>query len=159
MTDDRFSFADSIPVAAPPAAVYAVVSDVRRTGEWSPICVGCEWDDTDGPRVGAHFTGHNRARDHEWSTTSEVIAADPGRAFAWEVAGGLVRWGYLIEPDGEGSRLTETWEFPEKGRAAFRERYGDDAEREMDIRGAEARSGIPATLAAVKRIVEAEHGG
>lgn len=156
MTDGPYSFSHSILVDAAPGAVYAVVSDVRRTGEWSPICVTCEWDDTDEPQLGAHFTGHNRARDREWNTTSEVTAAEPGRAFTWEVSGGLVRWGYRIEPDGRRSRLTETWEFLEKGRRAFRERYGDSAEREMDIRGAEARSGIPATLAAIKQIVETE---
>ncbi|MDN5916041.1 MAG: DAK2 domain-containing protein [Pseudonocardia sp.] len=152
--DDRFSFSDSIVVEATPQAVYDVVSDVTRTGQWSPTCVGCEWDDSDGPRVGAHFTGHNRKPDREWSTTSEVVAADPGRAFAWEVNGGLVRWGYEIAPDGTGTRLRETWEFREAGREFFHQRYGARADDEIAIRVADARSGIPATLAAIKRVVE-----
>lgn len=150
----EFTDAGTIHVAATPEAVYAVVSDVTRTGEWSPICVACEWDDGDGPRVGARFTGHNRKPDREWSTTSEVVAAEPGRAFAWEVAGGLVRWGYEMEPDGDGTLLTESWEFREIGRETFRERYGDRAEHEIAVRVADARAGIPATLAAIKRVVE-----
>ena len=154
MADDRFTHADSILIEATPRAVYDVVSDVTRTGEWSPICTGCEWDDADGPRMGAHFTGHNRKPDREWSTTSEVVAADPGRAFRWEVNGGLVRWGYELQPDGTGTRLTETWEFTEAGRAFFRERFGATAEDEITVRVTDARSGIPATLAAIKQVVE-----
>jgi hypothetical protein len=37
----------------------------------------------------------------------------------------------------------------------FDERYGPDAQREIDIRAADARSGIPATLAAIKATAEA----
>ncbi|TCK21124.1 SRPBCC family protein [Pseudonocardia endophytica] len=155
----EFSFADSVLVDAPPQLVYTTVSDVTRTGEWSPICVGCDWEDGDGPRVGARFTGHNRKPDREWSTTGEVVVADPGRAFAWEVNGGLVRWGYEMEPEGDGTRLTETWEFRERGRTFFHEKYGDDAEHEIAVRVADARSGIPATLAAIKRVVEGAVSG
>jgi hypothetical protein len=155
--DDRveFTYADSVHVAADPQAVYDVVSDVTRTGEWSPICARCEWDDGDGPRVGAHFTGFNVKPDREWETRSEVVAAEPGRVFRWTVNGGRVFWGFEIAPDGEGSRLTETWEFPPAGRDFFRERYGDRADEEIAIRVADARAGIPATLAAVKRVIEA----
>lgn len=158
MSDDRFSFSDSVFIEAPPQAVYDVVSDVTRTGEWSPICVGCEWDDADGPVLGAHFTGHNRKPDREWSTTSEVVEAEPGAAFAWEVAGGLVRWGYRLAADGDGTRLTETWQFLPAGQETFGRRYGATAEDEIAIRIADARSGIPATLAAIKRVVESDAG-
>ena len=63
-------------------------------------------------------------------------------------------WGFETAPDGGGTRLTETWEFPPAGREFFSERYGADAGREIAIRVADARSGIPATLAAIKRVVE-----
>lgn len=152
-----YSFADSIHVDATPQQVYDTVSDVTRTGEWSPQCVGCEWLDGDGPRVGAPFTGHNRRPGREWSTTGEVVAAEPGRAFAWEINGrGLVRWGYEMEPDGDGTRLTETWHLSEAGLEVLRERFGDDAEQAIALRVDDARSGIPVTLAAVKRVVEAQ---
>lgn len=35
----------SIEIAATPEQVYAVVSDVSRTGEFSPECRGAEWLD------------------------------------------------------------------------------------------------------------------
>lgn len=150
---DEFSHSESIRIEATPQAVYDLVSDITRTGEWSPICVGCTWDDGDGPHVGGRFTGHNRKPDREWSTTCEVVAAEPGREFAW-VVNGLVRWGYELEPDGPGTRLTETWHLSEAGRDFFRERYGATGDEEIAIRAADARSGIPAGLAAIKRIAE-----
>ena len=145
---------ESIVVAVSPNELYALVSDVTRTGEWSPICRECWWDDGDGPRVGAWFTGRNQTPERTWETRSQVVAADPGRAFAWEVNNGWVYWGYTLEPEDGGTRLTESWEFRPKGIAGFHERYGADAEAEIEKRRQAAESGIPATLAAIKRVAE-----
>jgi uncharacterized protein YndB with AHSA1/START domain len=98
-------------VAAPPAAVYAAISDVTRMGQWSQECVACEWHDGfDGPVVGATFDGHNRNGEHEWTTQGKVIEADPGRAFAFECSMmdfHYSTWGYRIEPTENGSLVTE----------------------------------------------------
>ena len=98
-------------VAAPPAAVYAAISDVTRMGQWSQECVACEWHDGfDGPVVGATFDGHNRNGDHEWTSQGKVIEADPGRAFAFECSMmdfHYSTWGYRIEPTENGSLVTE----------------------------------------------------
>ncbi|MEJ8278323.1 SRPBCC family protein [Pseudonocardia spirodelae] len=152
----EYTHRESVSVAATPQAVYDVVSDVTRTGEWSPVCARCEWDAGDGPWVGAHFTGFNVKPDREWQTRSEVVVAEPGRAFAWEVNGGLVRWGYELEPeaDGAGTRLTETWEFRPAGRDFIRDKYGDDGEHQIAVRVQDARTGIPAGLARIKQVLE-----
>ena len=42
---------DSISVAATPEELYALVSDVTRMGEWSPVCKACWWDDGAGPQL------------------------------------------------------------------------------------------------------------
>lgn len=144
----------SVDIAVPPERVYDVVSDVTRTGEWSPICVACWWDDGDGPRVGAHFTGRNHTPVRTWETRSQVVAAERGAEFAWEVNGGLVRWGYALEPIEGGTRLTESWEFRDAGLAFFRDKYGDRADAEIEERTRAAHAGIPATLAAIKAICE-----
>ncbi len=115
---------ESIFVAVPPDELYGLVSDVTRTGEWSPICRACWWDDDAGPRVGAWFTGHNEIPERTWETRCQVVAADPGREFAWEVNNGWVRWGYTFEPEDDGTRLTEHWEFLPAGIDGFRERWG-----------------------------------
>jgi hypothetical protein len=146
---------DSISVAVPPDELYALVSDVPRMGGWSPICRACWWDEGGGPRVGAWFTGRNELPQRTWDTRCQVVAADPGREFAWEVNTGWVRWSYTFEPEGEGTRLTESWEFLPAGVAGFRERFGEQADDEIAIRHAAATNGIPATLAAIKKTAEA----
>ncbi|MFD6893623.1 SRPBCC family protein [Rhodococcus sp. NPDC060086] len=148
------TFESSVVVRATPEEVYAIVSDVTRTGEWSPVCAECWWDSDQGPEVGAFFTGRNVTPDRTWETRSEVVVATPGTEFAWSVGPGVVRWSYLMEPVDAGTKLTETWEFGEAGRKFFDERFGSDAAQEIAAREVAAREGIPATLAAITRIIE-----
>ena len=120
---NALEFADSVVVSVEPDELYDMVSDVTRTGEWSPVCRACWWDDGDGPHVGAQFTGRNETPERTWETRSQVVAADRGREFAWEVNGGWVRWGFTFEHVDGGTRLTESWVFLPRGLAGFRERY------------------------------------
>ena len=47
---------DTVLVAASPDAVYDLVSDITRTGEWSPVCTSCWWDDeAEAAHVGGPF--------------------------------------------------------------------------------------------------------
>jgi hypothetical protein len=148
------TYSESILVASSPEALYDLVSDVTRTGEWSPICEACWWDDGDGPRVGAHFTGRNVTPSRTWETRSEVVAAEPGREFAWVVGEAIVRWSYLLEPADGGSLLTETWELQPGAAGFFARKYGEDAEAQLAERTQAARAGIPVTLAAIKAVAE-----
>ncbi|MGJ0118845.1 SRPBCC family protein [Williamsia sp. MIQD14] len=155
-----YEHADTIDIDASPDTVYAVVSDVTRTGEWSPICTGCWWDSgdepgPDGPRVGAWFTGRNQTSTRTWDTRSLVDVAEPGREFAWLVSGKLVRWSYSLEPVGAGTRLTESWQFRDDGIAYFHEKYGDEAQAQITDRVEAANSGIPVTLERIKAVIEA----
>ena len=51
-TEDRAE----IDIAAPPEAVWDLISDVTRMGDWSPECYRCTWlDGGTGPRAGARF--------------------------------------------------------------------------------------------------------
>ena len=145
---------DSIVVSCAPEALYDMVADVTRMGEWSPVCTGCWWDEGDGPTAGAWFTGRNELPDRTWETRCEVVAADRGREFAFVVAGTKTRWGYRFRGVDEGTELTETWDFDPAGVAVFAERFGDDAENQIEVRYQLARTGIPDTLAAIKRAAE-----
>ncbi len=144
----------SITVHAPPQAVYSVVSDIGRTGEWSPTCVRCEWDDPAQTGVGATFTGYNETASRKWQTTSTVIAADPGVRFAWEVGQGYVRWSYDLKTSGDATELSETWTFLPAGLQYFAEQYDDKADEAIETRTRQAVDDIPRTLAAIKRIAE-----
>lgn len=151
---DELTYSESIMVAASPEDVYDLVSDVTRTGEWSPVCKSCSWDDGDGPREGAHFTGRNETPDRTWETHSQIAVAQPGREFAWVVGDGYVRWGYTLDAVEGGTQLTESWQFRPAGIAFFHEKYGAEAEAQIAERTRSAHDGIPATLAAIKRISE-----
>ncbi|WP_298255241.1 SRPBCC family protein [uncultured Arthrobacter sp.] len=145
----------SVTVQASADAVYHLVSDITRTGEWSPVCTRCWWDDdAEAGRVGAWFTGHNELPHRTWETRSKVLAAVPGLEFAWAVGGDRVRWGYTLTPAGTGTTLTESWDFLPGGIAFFEEKFGDDAAAEIADRTRQALDGIPTTLAAIKRIAE-----
>lgn len=149
-----YEIADSLHVSVQPADLYELLSDVTRTGEWSQQCYLCEWTEPDPHGVGSTFIGHNRTPSREWSTTSEVVVAEPGRHFAWEVIPARVRWGYRLESEGDGTKLTQYTIFGETAETVFSERYGEDAENQVSIRREAAESGIPQTLKQIKAIAE-----
>ncbi len=145
---------ESILIAASPEAVYDLVADVTRTGEWSPVCRECWWDEGAGGAVGDVFTGRNVLPDRTWETRCTVIAAERGREFGWLVGDELVRWMYSMTKVPGGTELTEAWEFLPNGIALFQDRYGENAEAQIAARTELAHRGISETLAAMKRIAE-----
>ena len=104
----------STDIKADAKVVYDLVSDLPRMGEWSPENTGGKWvGGATGPAVGARFKGTNRKGVARWSTTCTIVEATPGKAIAWDVTAGpfkVARWGYAIEPAGDGCEVTETWE-------------------------------------------------
>lgn len=149
-----FKHQESIAIHASPEEVYALISDVTRTGEWSPICKSCWWHDGGSAQVGTRFTGRNERNGRTWETTSEVVAAEWGREFAWIVGDGYVQWSYKLAPLDGGTELTEFWEFLPAGIEMFHEKFGEKAPAWIEARTEDAHQGIPATLAAIKRIAE-----
>lgn len=163
----RWVVSDFIDIDATPEEVYELISDVTRTGEWSPTCKRCEWLGEPG-QVGSRFKGTNETSERTWETVSQVVAADRPREFAWVVGpdaqpGGFVRWGYRVEPlcgaagntAGMRTRLYEDWNFHEAGRAAFFKKWGDQGESEAEKRREAALAGISETLATIRKIAEA----
>ena len=156
MSESRIlSHQESILVEASPAFLYSLLSDITRTGEWSPVCTSCWWDDeAEAGRVGAWFTGHNELPYRTWETRSEVVMAERDREFAWVVGGSFVRWGFTLTSAETGTVLTESWEFLPDGIAMFQDKFGEDAHAQITDRTQQAVDGIPKTLAAIKRIAE-----
>jgi hypothetical protein len=154
VTTPILSYSDSIVIARSRQELYDMVSDITRMGEWSPVCTACWWEEGDSAQVGAWFTGKNETPGRTWETRSQVVAAEPGREFAFAVFGNRARWGYTFTEVDGGTRVTESWEFLPGGAAAFQERYGSDAAAQIADRERAARTGIPATLAALKRAAE-----
>jgi ligand-binding SRPBCC domain-containing protein len=156
-----FNHSDSVTINRPAENVYAIVSDVTRIGELSPVCKSAAWDDpAQAGKEGAWFTGHNAIGEFTWDTHCKVIAAKPGREFAFINHGSsgdteLVRWGYTFEPHGDATVATESWQvlpaYPDFVSA------GDpnlDVEARIDGMAQMARDGIKDTLANLKRVAE-----
>jgi carbon monoxide dehydrogenase subunit G len=156
-----YNHSDSITINRPPEDVYAIVSDVTRIGELSPVCQSGAWDDlAQAGKEGAWFTGHNAIGELTWDTHCKVVVAVPGREFTFINHGRsgdaeLVRWGYAFEPLGDGTKATESWQvlpaYPDFVSA------GDpdlDVEARIEGMAQMARDGIKDTLANLKRVAE-----
>lgn len=111
---------DSVTVhmAVAPQQVWDVVSDITRTGEWSPETFEAKWTrGSTGPELGAFFKGHVRRSGKGplvyWSLC-QVTACESGREFGFTVLGPgdrrINNWHYLIEPAADGgSNVTESF--------------------------------------------------
>lgn len=100
-------------IAAPPARIWELVTDLPRMGEWSPENTGGRWTKgATGPALGAAFEGTNSSGTKTWKTLAKVTSFDEPNRFAWDVVAGpmkIARWAYDIEATSTGSRVTETW--------------------------------------------------
>jgi hypothetical protein len=157
-----YNHSDSITVNAVPDDVYAIISDVSRIGEISPVCQSGAWDDpAQAGKQGAWFSGHNAIGEFTWDTHCKVVAAEPGREFSFINHGPsgdteLVFWGYTLEPEGDATLVTESWQvlpaYPDMVTS------GDpnaDVKARIDGMAQMARDGIRDTLANLKRVAEA----
>ena len=103
-------------IAATPSAVWALVTELARMGEWSPEATGGKWvGGATGPALGAKFKGTNSNGKKRWSTDATVTKFDIDRTFAFDVKGGglkVAAWTYTIEPTDGGCRVTESWDDP-----------------------------------------------
>lgn len=144
----------SVRISAPPEAIYAIVTDIAGMGRLSPECTGGKWlDGASGPAVGVRFKGTNKRGMARWSTTNTIVTAEPGRAFAFETKDSGIRWSYTMEPDGEGTVVTESrTEFAERPTLArvFSKLFLGGVEEHDD----EMRQGLVHTLERLKQVAE-----
>ncbi len=161
MDVSSYNHSQKITVNRPPADLYAIVSDVTRVGDLSPVCQLGTWDDAaQAGKKGAWFTGHNAIGELSWDTRCQVVVSEPGREFSFVNFGPggdveLVRWGFAFEERAEGTEVTESWQvlpaypdFVSGGDPNF------DVKARIDGMAQMARDGITATLANLKRVAE-----
>jgi uncharacterized protein YndB with AHSA1/START domain len=144
----------SLRIDAPPERIYDIVTDIAQMGRVSPECTGGKWlGDATGPTVGARFKGANRRGIVRWSTTSEVVAVEPGRRFSFETQQSAARWTYELEPDGTGTMVTERRELFKK-RPTLAKVFTQLLLGGEDGHTDELRDGMRHTLERVKAIAE-----
>ncbi len=105
----------SIEIAASTEHVWGVLTDLSRISELSPECYKAEWKDgSTGPEVGAKFHGYNEAGGNKWDVGCEVVAAEPGREWAFKIPSdvGDTVWRYTIEASDGGCTVTESFDAP-----------------------------------------------
>lgn len=98
----------SVTVEAPPERVWALVTDITAMGAWSPENRGGRWTGgADGPAVGARFVAWNAHGPVRWPTRCRVVECAAPHRFAFDVTESAMRWGWRLEPEGPGTRLTQ----------------------------------------------------
>jgi uncharacterized protein YndB with AHSA1/START domain len=150
-------------IDADPARVWSLVSDIELMPTFSNELQVVEWaDGYDKPRVGARFAGHN---EHEafgkWSTTSQIVACEAPREFAWAVGepdNPAATWRFRLTPR-EGGTTLNFWMQMGPGRSGLSmaiESMPDKEQKIVFVRMGGFETAISKTLAAIKRL--AEHG-
>lgn len=158
----NMSVSDSVTIAADPQTLWSAVADPSQMPRWSPENTAGEVPTPGTPlSVGDVFVGANRRGPARWRTQCRVTAAEPGRAFEFDVVSigikrprlkaPIARWGYTFAaaPDG-GTIVTETWTdrrtgWPDWAAAAF-----DKAATRGSLFADFQRRNIKRTLAALK---------
>jgi|TARA_B110001454_G_scaffold166874_1_gene156791 hypothetical protein len=139
-------------IEADAAAIYALISDLPRMGEWSTENIGGEWISGTPGAVGSRFLGTNRIKSFEWSVPVEITIAEPDACFEFVAApddGPYVRWTYRLEPLEMATRVTEIWDVIDLPPSLAKMTDEQLAGRKAAVRGT-----IEATLAGIKTSAE-----
>jgi hypothetical protein len=107
----------TLEIAAPPAKVWALVSDLRDMPRWSPQTAKSFLRGDNG--LGAKFFNINRKGALVWPTQSKIVRyEEPGSGttgeIAWRVKENYTIWSLRLEPTADGgTRITSTREAPD----------------------------------------------
>ncbi len=106
----------TLHIDAEPLAVWELISDITRMGEYSPEVFEAEWlGGATGPAVGARYRGHvkRNERGPVYWTTCAITECVPGEVFEFAV---MMRdkpvntWRYEFAPTpGGGTDVTESF--------------------------------------------------
>lgn len=115
MTQSETASAEAtVTIAAEPAAVYALITDLPTLAELAEEADAMAWQKGGECAPGAVFKGQNSNGGKKWTTTCTVTDAEPGRTFAFDVKSLVVpvaHWRYDIAAADGGCTVTErTWD-------------------------------------------------
>jgi len=95
-----------LDIDAPPAAVWALISDLRLMPKWSPQCRVMK---ALGPvEPGTKTVNLNRRKFMFWPTTCQITEVVPERKLAFRVNENNTVWSYELEPTATGTRVVES---------------------------------------------------
>jgi uncharacterized protein YndB with AHSA1/START domain len=99
-----------IVINAPPEKVFAYIADLTRHPEWAQHKIEIRQTSQGEVKVGSTFTsGHIGKPPRDIVTIVELV---PNSRFVLEAKGheGHDRWTFHVQPDGDGTRLTKSFE-------------------------------------------------
>lgn len=109
----RAQVSGTIEIDAEPKAIFGMVTDLPRMGEWSPENAGGTWQkDATEAVVGARFLGTNVNDKKAWNVAVIVTELTEPTRFAFRTVLGpltIAWWSYDIAPTPTGCAVTETW--------------------------------------------------
>ena len=148
-------------IDAPPARVWALVSDIELMPRTSAELQRVEWlDGATGPCVGARFVGHSKHEAlGEWFTTSHIVECEPQRVFAWAVEdpdNPTAVWRFRLEPVDGGTELSQRGQLG-PGRSGLSRAIDEMPDKEQKIvfvRLREFEAGMTSNLEHIKRLAE-----
>ncbi|SDS88121.1 Uncharacterized conserved protein YndB, AHSA1/START domain [Nocardioides scoriae] len=140
-------------IAAPPAKVWALVSDLRNMPRWSPQNVktfvrGGEM------KVGAKLVNVNRRGLLVWPTQGQVVDLTPEKRVAFRIRENWTVWSFDLEPTADGgTRVTQRREAP-KGISDLSVTLTKRVLGGQESFTAELQQGMQQTLARIKADAE-----
>jgi nitroreductase/uncharacterized protein YndB with AHSA1/START domain len=152
-----------VDIAAPPARVWELVSDINLPARFSTEFLGATWIDTESPRVGAAFVGRNRQEGgREWQTTSYIAAWEPPWVLAWNVGDAAqpsAQWRFELEALGSGTRLRQQMTIGPgmSGTARAMQQHPEQAQQILTRRRDQLRRNMERTTHGIKQLAES-HG-
>ena len=161
----------SVEADCEPEAAWALITNIERTGEFSPECVNAKWiDGASGPSVGARFEGTNHVvttyedndYDYTWVRPCTVTVAAPPTRFSYTVGDRYdgtpaCAWDVEIEPTANGCRITQHFQHRPRGLSGIRHAADADPDRAPEIvqaRAQELTDGMSQTLQRMKQVLE-----
>jgi uncharacterized protein YndB with AHSA1/START domain len=143
----------SIDIAAPPARVWGLVSDLRNMPRWSPQCR--KTFVRGGPiGQGSKLVNINRRGLLVWPTQSMVTEFVPEQKLAFRIKENWTIWSFTLEPTTDGgTRVVQRREAP-KGISDVSVRLTKTVLGGLDEFTTELRQGMNQTLARIKADAE-----
>jgi uncharacterized protein YndB with AHSA1/START domain len=112
MTEYEPLLEETIDVAAPPAKVWSLLTDLPRMSQWSPQVVRTIV--RGGPvQLGTRAFNINHRGPLVWPTRTKVVAFEPHREFAFRVKENQTIWSFTLEPTEAGTRVTQRRSAPD----------------------------------------------
>jgi len=153
MSDAARELRAETTIAAAPAAVWAVLTDLKRMPDLSPELVRMVPLTPGGLKVGQQYLGLNRRKAVVWPTRNVVATLEPERVLAWDTKSSGARWIYELSAEGAGTRVVHRRPVPAKltalSRAFAPALLGGSVEHADEL-----EAGMAQTLARLKAAVE-----